>query len=331
VQGLLASTGIAVIWGPPKCYKSFWTYDLTMHIARGIPYQGRRVYQCSAVYVALEGQAGFPDRFEAYRQHHQMDEDVPFHLVGTQLGLAKDADQLIADIKAQIRNTNPGVICLDTLNRSLEGSESSDEDMAAYLNAAEKIALAFSCLVIIVHHCGIDGTRPRGHTSLSGAAVVQISVKRTADKFRASATVEMAKDMAEGGEVHFRLEPVNIGTDADGNVVSSLVVLPSDATRAEQTVKATGKGGQALIDAFQECLDDRSKIIVPRASMPSVKAVKVPDLRLEFDRRYLTGETDQKKSDHAKRMAFNRALNKLPKAFFGSGAVENIEWVWKIK
>jgi AAA domain len=331
VQGLLPSAGIAVIWGPPKCYKSFWTYDLCMHLARGVNYQGRRVHQCAVVYVALEGQAGFPDRLEAYRQHHQMDEDVPFNLVCTQLSLTKDADVLIADIKAQIGDANPGTICLDTLNRSPEGSESNDEDMSAYLNAADKIALAFNCLVIIVHHCGIDGSRPRGHTSLSGAAVVQISVKRTADKFRASATVEMAKDIAEGAEVHFRLELVHIGTDADNNVVSSLVVLPSDAADAQQTVKAMGKGGQALMDALYECLDDRSRMIVRRAGMPPVKAVKVSDLRLEFDRRYVTGEADPRKSDQAKRMAFGRTLDKLPKDLFAAGVAENIEWIWKLK
>ena len=28
VKGLLANTGLAVIWGPPKCGKSFWAADL---------------------------------------------------------------------------------------------------------------------------------------------------------------------------------------------------------------------------------------------------------------------------------------------------------------
>jgi hypothetical protein len=34
---------------------------------------------------------------------------------------------------------------------------------------AEYIRDQFKCLVIIVHHCGIDETRPRRHTSLPGA------------------------------------------------------------------------------------------------------------------------------------------------------------------
>lgn len=322
VQGLFPSSGIAVVWGPPKCYKSFWTYDLCMHIARGLRYHGRRVHQCPVVYVALEGQAGFPDRLEGYRQHHEMDEDVPFHLVCTQLSLAKDADQLIADIKAQIGDTNPGVVTLDTLNRSLEGSESKDADMAAYLNAAEKIALAFRCLVIIVHHCGIEGTRPRGHTSLSGAAVVQIAVQRTADKFRASATVEMAKDMAEGAEVHFELRPINIGTDPDGDIVSSLVVLPAPGATMLGKHKMTGAQKVAL-DILREAIDEAGTVAPASNHIPAkVKTVHEDTWRTYAYKASIT-ESD---TQEAKQKAFARAANALKNAGL-IGKWDKLVWI----
>ena len=50
--------------------------------------------------------------------------------------------------------------------------------MSAYIRAAEAIRDAFGCVVIIVHHCGYEGTRPRGHTSLPGAVDAQIAVVR---------------------------------------------------------------------------------------------------------------------------------------------------------
>ena len=62
VKGLLANTGLAVIWGPPKCGKSFWSADLGMHIALGWNYRGHRVQQAPVVYIALEGRHGFPAR-----------------------------------------------------------------------------------------------------------------------------------------------------------------------------------------------------------------------------------------------------------------------------
>jgi hypothetical protein len=33
VKGILPRAGLVVVWGPPKCCKSFWTFDLVMHIA----------------------------------------------------------------------------------------------------------------------------------------------------------------------------------------------------------------------------------------------------------------------------------------------------------
>jgi hypothetical protein len=70
VKGLLANTGLAVIWGPPKCGKSFWAADLGMHIALGWNYRGHRVQQATVIYVALEGRDGFPARVEAFRRRH---------------------------------------------------------------------------------------------------------------------------------------------------------------------------------------------------------------------------------------------------------------------
>ena len=100
------------------------------------------------------------------------------HIMPGQANLIKDHKLLISDLKAQLGNTAPAAVVLDTLNKSLIGSESKDVDMSAYLRAAEAVRDAFNCVVIIVHHCGLDETRPRGHTSLPGAVDAQISVTR---------------------------------------------------------------------------------------------------------------------------------------------------------
>jgi AAA domain/CHC2 zinc finger len=200
VKGLLPRSGLVVIWGPPKCGKSFWATDIGLHIAMDWEYRGRRVQQATVVYIALEGRHGFPARIEGFKQHHDV-QSAPFHLITKPLDLVRKAEALISSIEAQLgKEGRPGVVFLDTLNRSLAGSESKDEDMAAYLAAAGKIEEKFGCLVVIVHHCGIDATRPRGHTSLSGAVEVQIAVKRGAAG-EVIATVELAKDMEEGAEI----------------------------------------------------------------------------------------------------------------------------------
>ena len=106
-----------------------------------------------------------------------METSPPFYLMSTPLSLVADARALVADIHRQLGDQRPVAVVIDTLNRSLAGSESSDEDMAAYVRAADAVRAAFDCVVIIVHHSGHNGERPRGHSSLMGALDVQISVK----------------------------------------------------------------------------------------------------------------------------------------------------------
>lgn len=252
IKGLIASTGLSVIWGPPKCGKSFMATDLGMHIALGWDYRGHKVQQAPVVYIALEGRHGFPARVEAFRRHHGVDV-APFYLLSASLDLVAKSGQLIISIKAQLRENLPGVIFLDTLNRSLVGSESKDEDMARFLAAAEKVAQELSCAVVIVHHCGIDASRPRGHTSLSGAVESQLKVER-GQTSEVIVTVELAKDFAEGTEIISRLERVELGTDADGDPITSLVVLPLDGPIERRTVTRKLSPRQKLaLAALDEC------------------------------------------------------------------------------
>jgi RecA-family ATPase len=172
IKGILPRSGLVVVWGPPKCGKSFWTFDLVMHVAVDREYRGHKVHGGAVVYLALEGGSGFAARIEAWRRHHLADHRgaVPFYLIDVAVNLVADRNALIAAIREQLAGQRVVTIVIDTLNRSLAGSENKDEDMAAYIRAADAIRAAFDCTVIIIHHCGTAGNRPRGHTSLSGAS-----------------------------------------------------------------------------------------------------------------------------------------------------------------
>src|SRR5262245_39883861 len=64
VKRLIPRSGLIVVWGPPKCGKSFWVFDLMLHVALGREYRGRRVHQGPVVYCAFEGQKGIEARAE---------------------------------------------------------------------------------------------------------------------------------------------------------------------------------------------------------------------------------------------------------------------------
>jgi AAA domain len=268
VKGLIPRSGLVIVWGPPKCGKSFWTFDLVMHVALGWEYRGRRVQQGAVVYCAFEGQKGFEARVEAFRQKHLDSKDidrVPFFLEPVTLDLVQDHAALIAAVRTSMGSETPVTVVLDTLNRSLRGSESSDEDMTAYIKAADAIREAFECAVIIVHHCGLEGTRPRGHTSLTGAADAQISVKRDGQG-TILVEVECAKDGPQGDLVASRLENVVVGTDEDGEDITSCIVVTADTpsgtssegrlTPNQQTMyrilHATGPRGLSLEDWYEQ-------------------------------------------------------------------------------
>jgi hypothetical protein len=288
VKGIIPRVGLAVVWGPPKCGKSFWAFDLAMHVALGREYRGRRVCAGPVVYCAFEGADGFKARAAAFRQHHLSEDHEPpdFYLIADRASLAADHTDMIRAIRAQLDGCKPVCVVLDTLNRSLAGSESDDKDMGAYIRAADAIRDAFGCIVVIVHHCGVEATRPRGHTSLTGAVDAQLAVKRdTAGNVLV--TVEWMKDGPEGDIIASRLEPVEVGTDADGDAITSCVVVPADpaAIHSASNRKLSDRHKLGLA-ALTECILTAGKPVPISFQLPeTTNAVTADEWREELFRR----------------------------------------------
>jgi hypothetical protein len=310
VKGLIPRTGLIIVWGPPKSGKSFWTFDMMMHVALDRDYRSRRVHHGAVVYCAFEGQTGFEARCAAFRQRLLAEDrkPVPFFLEPVTLDLVRDASELASVIRLTLGDTKPVAIVLDTLNRSLRGSESSDEDMADYVRAADTLREAFECAIIIVHHCGIDGTRPRGHTSLTGAADAQLSVRRDAAD-NIVVMVEYAKDGLQGGSVVSRLEVVEVGTDEDGEAITSCVVIPAEAVDANASKpprmsKAATIALRALTEAIAECGE------AAPASNHVPEAARVVALDRWRDYAYQRGVSTSDEP-RARQLAFKRASEHL--------------------
>jgi AAA domain len=243
LKGILPSAGLVVVWGPPKCGKSFYVFDMVAHVAAGWPYRDRRVKQCPVIYFALEGQLGFEARVEAFRKGYSIS-DIPFYLSTDRIVLPQDGEAVVASIKKQFPTVHPGIIVLDTLNRSMAGSENDPSDMAAYVRSADLIRATFNCLVVVIHHCGIEKGRPRGHTSLTGAADGQIAVQRDANG-NVVALVEYMKDGPQGDQIVSFLEQVTVGTDEDGDPITSCVIRSTEIA-ASSKAKVSGQAALAL-------------------------------------------------------------------------------------
>lgn len=185
------------------------------------------------IYCCFEGQSGVSARVEAFRQRHLAEdaEDVPFFLQPAPMDLIREHPDLIAAIR-ELENA-PACVVLDTLNRSLNGSENSDEDMGAYIKATDAIREAFDCSVLVVHHCGINDSRPRGHTSLTGAADARLAVTRDAAK-NILVDIEFMKDGEDSGTIVSALESLEVGIDEDREPITSCVVVAAEAPVAPE-------------------------------------------------------------------------------------------------
>jgi hypothetical protein len=311
VKGLIPRAGLVVIWGPPKCGKSFLTFDLSMHVALGWEYRGRRVKQGCVVYCALEGAQGFRARVEAFRREKLLGEtsSPPFHLMASALNLVADQGAFLEALRAQLGEGRPVVVVIDTLNRSLAGSESDDKDMAAYVRAADAIRDAFDCAVIIVHHCGHNGERPRGHSSLIGAVDAQIAVKRDAAE-NIVATLELSKDGEAGAEIISRLMPVEVGRDEDDEPIRSCVIVTVDAPASPKAAKGAKlpKGAQIALRALQKAIAEVGATAPASNTVPmGVKAVTLDQWRDYAYRLGISGSSEAR----ARQIAFQRAHEAL--------------------
>jgi AAA domain len=309
VKNLIPRSGLVVVWGAPKCGKSFWTFDLLMHAALGSPYRGLRAKAGSIIYCALEGAEGFKRRIAA-RQKHTQSKGAQFHLMFTPIDMIRDYKALIASIRAQLaQGVRPAAVAIDTLNRSFVGSENKPEDMAAYVRAADEIRIAFDCVVIIVHHCGHNGDRPRGHSSLLGAADVLIAVKRDeADNI--VAMVERAKDGPTGLVIISRLVIVDLGEDEDGDAITSCIVEPvgePGATKAGAKPKSLTKTAKNALRALHMAIGELGEVQTSSHIPADVRAVTVEQWR-SFAYKIGISTSDK---PHSKGVAFNRGSEAL--------------------
>ena len=287
VKGLIPHVGMVVVWGPPKCGKSFFVFDMVAHVAAGWRYRDRKIRQCPVIYFALEGQEGFTARIEAFRLEHGAP-DIPFYLSAERIVLPQDGAAVVKSIREEFPEVRPGIVVLDTLNRSIVGSENDPADMGSYVRAADMIREAFNCVVIIIHHCGVEGARPRGHTSLTGATDAQLAVKRDGAG-NIVTRVEFMKDGPEGDEIVSALEQVTVGTDDDGDAMTSCIIRAveqGDRPEATKKPRKLSDRQKLALDALSEVVLDTGKVPPASLGLPQgIKTAEIDDWHAEMTKR----------------------------------------------
>ncbi len=253
VRGVLPADGIAALFGASGAGKSFLALDLLGNVASGGEWFGNRVTPAPVLYLGLEGEAGISQRIQAHQMKHgALAAGFNLILEGLDIRNAGDRADLIADARAA--GYSDGVLCIDTLNRAAPGADENDSAaMGAIIAAAKALQRELGGLVLLVHHTGKDASKGlRGHSSLHAALDAALEVTRDGD--RREWRTAKAKDGNDGLSQPFRLEVIDLGTDDDGEAVTSCVVIPDQSTGESVRRAKLPKGGNARLiwDALPE-------------------------------------------------------------------------------
>jgi len=344
VEDLLPRRGLAAIYGPPSCGKSFLALDVAMHAAAGQKWFGKQVTQGAVVYIAAEAGAGFRKRIVACRKALGIHGRVPFALVtvAPNLGAAGDsgeAARLIDEIRKQAAMLGQPIslVVVDTLARTMFGADENNTGMAAFIGNCGLVADAFGCLVIAVHHSGKDAERGmRGASSLHGACDAEWEIKALPGTPSKTVTLVKNKDGEDGLTWSFSLgietvfDPAKQGGETSANVsllgkpVTSCYVkaetLPKQADAVRSRKVPTGDK-KLVLDAVRDALIEHGRDMPSHADLPSGQGVERSFIR---ENAYSRGLGDPEKPD-ARRSQFSRAMSGL----IGDGWVAQWdEWVW---
>lgn len=256
VRGVLPQEGIAAIYGPPGSGKSFLALDMLAAIAAGRWWFGYRVQAAPVLYIALEGEAGIAQRVRAHQARHGGAERMRF--LASPLDVRQPTDRADIVRAAKAAGLTGGVLCIDTLAASAPGmDENTSSDMGEVIAGLKALQSELGGLVLAVHHSGKDQARGmRGHSSLLGALDAVIEVSRNDD--RREWRTAKSKDGSDGDAHPFRLDVVELGTDDEGEPITSCAIEPTERP-AEGVRRAAlpGGGNQRLAyDAIAAALKD---------------------------------------------------------------------------
>lgn len=236
VQGLLMEQSAVVVYGESNAGKTFWVTDLSLHVAAGIPWNGRRVEQGGVVYCAMEGGGGFRNRLAAWGVAHDLEAvEIPFAAIPMSLNLLDpnaDTPRLTKAIQAAGTMINMPVklVVIDTLSRALAGgNENAADDMGALVRNMDTVRNETGTCVLFIHHCGKDQTRgARGHSLLRAAIDTEVEVVAAEGGVK-TATVVKQRELSKGDAFGFTLEPIELGSNRHGEAVTTCIVAAAAA------------------------------------------------------------------------------------------------------
>lgn len=236
VKGLLQRRTYAELFGAPGEGKTFVALDLAYCVAAGKPWMGRKSHGGAVLYLAYEGIGGLVKRAQALRKKYGA-ADVPLYVAGAAYNLREPAGRReLGGLITAMGVNAPVLIVIDTFARALMGGdENSAQDVGAFNSAVAALIENTGACTLIVHHSGKNKSAgARGSSALLGAIDTELEVDG------GQLIARKQRDVETGEPIGFRLVPVLVGLDEDGDEVTSCVVESATVVADRATGRLTG-------------------------------------------------------------------------------------------
>ena len=326
IKGWLGSGQMSVVYGPSNVGKSFFCLDMAFCIAAGIEWQGSRVKGGTVLYLATEGGNAFHNRVVALRKEYGIDDaalavrPAPIDLLRPEADLA-DLIELCREVEIE-SGQRIALIVIDTLSRAMAGGdENGPTDMTAFIANIDALREVTKAHNMIVHHSGKDSAKgARGHSSLRAATDTEIELE-VEDGIR-TATATKQRDLEPKSPVIFNLKVHTLGTDEDGDDVTTCTIKPADPDDVEDAKLKKPKGANqiAIAAAYRQMKGEG-------IGMPNTGGAGWPDA----GKYWVIDETDFRNFAIGKLTAANPrdAYLTAVKALISSGyMVQNEGYIW---
>jgi KaiC/GvpD/RAD55 family RecA-like ATPase len=258
VKHAVPGDAVGMIFGATGAFKSFIAVDLALHVVHGLPWLGRKTVKGSVIYIAAEGGSGVWRRADAWHTARGLRcPDAQLYVLPAAIDLRVEAWRVVE--AAQALGVTPALVVVDTLSQTYTGEENSANEMAAYLREiGQRFRALWGCAVILVHHSGHSATeRPRGSSAIKQSIDFLLGVFREEKEMLTTLTCEKLKEEETFKDHTFALTKHTVGTDSDGDEITSLVARHLSSAEEVQVAMQgelnAGRGGkhQLLLSLVQ--------------------------------------------------------------------------------
>ncbi|HFS4462110.1 TPA: helicase RepA family protein [Escherichia coli] len=273
VKGIIPASSLCSIYGASGSYKSFLAGSWACHVSTGRHWGGRRVAHGAVLYVVGEGGIGVPRRVRAWEVVHG-EQVKNLYLVNRPIfpAVPFDVDEMVIAARQVERETGKPVrmIILDTLARCFGGNDENDSrDMGAFIRGCDELKRRTGATVLVVHHSGKDETKgARGSSAFRASLDAEYRIRREdAGSEALVISCTKMKDAEELKEAAYDLRVVELFTDADGELITSLVVVdkprpPVELERIEEAGNKT-ENHTALWGCIRSRTQNGDKCTIP--------------------------------------------------------------------